>query len=242
MTALDSHAPSLTDVPAQGLASAALSLARRFAAGSSLWCVAPKWPAHGRHIAVEFVHPVIMGKRALPALNVEGADTIKALRLMARAGDVVVVVSTHDDPVSTELLRRAEAWGLTRIWLGAGQRPPSGSAEHVVWLSDTEPEWAARSGDMVLMYHLLWELTHVVLEHKGLLDLAPERADEICITCSDQGLVAEVQRAPTKGMVEVLVGGAPATVDVRLVDNVAPGDLLLVHAGVALATLTEREQ
>jgi hydrogenase maturation factor len=242
MTALDSLAPPVTDVPAQGLASAAFSLARRFAAGSSLWCVAPKWPAHGRHIAVEFVHPVIMGKRALPALNVEGADTIKALRLMARAGDAVVVVSTHDDPVSIELLRRAEAWGLTRIWLGAGQPPSSGLAEHVVWLNNTEPNWAARSGDMVLMYHLLWELTHVVLEHKGLLDVAPECADEICITCSDQGQVAEVQSAPTQGLVDVLVAGSRATVDASLVDNVTPGDLLLVHAGVALAMLAERER
>ena len=28
---------------------------------------------------------------------------------------------------------------------------------------------AARSGDLVMLYHLLWELTHVVFEHPGLL-------------------------------------------------------------------------
>ena len=56
--------------PAEDLAGAALSLARRFAAGATMWCVAPEWPAHGRHVAVEFVHPVIVGKRALPAVNV----------------------------------------------------------------------------------------------------------------------------------------------------------------------------
>jgi hypothetical protein len=242
MTALDSFTPTLTDVPAQGLASAALSLARCFASGSSLWCIAPRWPSHGRHIAVEFVHPVIVGKRALPALNVEGTDTINALRLMARAGDVMVVVSADDDPTAIEALRRAEAWGLTRIWLGAGHRPPAGLAEHVVWLEDTAPDWAARSGDMVLMYHLLWELTHVVLEHKGLLEAAPECTDEVCVTCSDQGLVAEVQSVPTAGFVEVMVAGSRATVDASLVDDVAPGDLLLVHAGVALTTLTDGRQ
>ncbi len=51
--------------PAEDLASAALSLARRFAAGATMWCVAPQWPAHARHVAVEFVHPVIVGKRVL---------------------------------------------------------------------------------------------------------------------------------------------------------------------------------
>ena len=47
--------------PEDDLARAALALARRFAAGATLWCVAPAWPEHARHVAVEFVHPVIMG-------------------------------------------------------------------------------------------------------------------------------------------------------------------------------------
>jgi hypothetical protein len=239
MMALDSFTTHLEGVPAEGLAAASLSVARRFAAGASMWCVAPKWPAHGRHIAVEFVHPVIVGKRALPALSVEGIDTIGALRLMARPDDLLVVASAADDRVAAELLRRAEAWGLTRVWLGAGDRPPGGLAEHVLWLDDTDPDWAARSGDLVLVYHLLWELTHVVLEHKGLLETVPDCTDDICITCSDQGLVAEVRSGPADGLVEVMVAGSRAVVDASLVDGVAPGDLLLVHAGVALSALTD---
>jgi len=35
----------------------------------------------------------------------------------------------------------------------------------------------------------------------------------------------------------VMVGGRPETVDASLVDPVVPGDLLLVHAGVALTAL-----
>jgi hydrogenase maturation factor len=42
------------------------------------------------------------------------------------------------------------------------------------------------------------------------------------------------------GMVEVVVGGATETVDASLVEPVAPGDLLLVHAGVALTTIGGR--
>ena len=46
------------------LASASMALARRMHAGATLWCVSPQWPEHAQHVAVEFVHPVIMGKRA----------------------------------------------------------------------------------------------------------------------------------------------------------------------------------
>ncbi|MGP0030746.1 MAG: HypC/HybG/HupF family hydrogenase formation chaperone [Acidimicrobiales bacterium] len=249
--------PAATAMAASGtaedLAATALALARRFAAGATMWCVAPQWPPHGRHVAVEFVHPVIVGKRALPAIAVEGADAVAAVRLLARPGDVLLVVSAADDPVGADLLRRSEAWGLIRVWLGAGLRPggPSGPAggraDHVVWLDGDDPAMASRSGDVVLLYHLLWELTQVVLEHPGLLkhgfasgpESGPECDDEVCITCSDQGRVAEVQAVHQDGRVEVLVHGAPETVDASLVQIVAPGDLLLVHAGVALTVLTD---
>jgi HupF/HypC family len=221
---------------AEDLAATALELARRFAAGATMWCVT-QWPAHGWHVAVEFVHPVIVGKRALPAVNLGGADVSGVLRLLARPGDVLIAVSTADDARVGDLLRRSEAWGLTRIWLGAGPRPETGSAEHVVFVEGCDPGVAARSGDVVLLYHLLWELTHVVFEHPGLL--IPESAcdDEVCVTCSDEGRVGEVRSVRDDGLAEVLVSGVPEAVDVSLVELVAPGDLLLVHAGVALTTL-----
>ena len=67
-------------VPGERLARAAFDLARRFASGATMWCVAPEWPEHARHVAVEFVHPVIVGKRALPAVAIEGRDPVAALR------------------------------------------------------------------------------------------------------------------------------------------------------------------
>ena len=59
---------------AADLAAAAFTLARRFAAGATLWSIAPSWEPHALHIAVEFVHPVIMGKRALPAVALTGSE------------------------------------------------------------------------------------------------------------------------------------------------------------------------
>jgi hydrogenase maturation factor len=223
---------------ADNLAAAAVSLAGRFAAGATMWCVAPQWQSHGRHVAVEFVHPVIVGKRALPAVQLEGPDLVGTLRLLSQPGDVVLVVSSAADPAARETLRRSEAWGLTRIWLGAGPRPPASAAEHIVWWEALDPEIAARSGDLVLLYHLLWELSHVVFEHPGLLVTEQVCTDDVCITCSDQGRVAEVTAVYGDGRADVVVGGRPEVVDASLVDA-APGDLLLVHAGVAVTLIDE---
>jgi hypothetical protein len=221
---------------AEEVAAAALTLARRFASGATMWCFAPQWPAHGRHVAVEFVHPVIVGKRALPAVNVEGGDATRTVRSLARPGDAVLTIGTADDQRVGDLLTRAEAWGLTRFWLGAGPRPVSARTEHVVWLEGCDGPEAARSGDMVLLYHLLWELTHVVFEHPGLLEGESECTEEVCVTCSDEGRVAEVRQVVDDGWAEVVVRGAVEAVDTTLVEPVSPGDLLLVHAGVALST------
>jgi HupF/HypC family protein len=229
--------------PAEDLSSAALSLARRFAGGATMWCVAPQWPAHARHVAVEFVHPVIVGKRALPAVSIDAAGAADAVRLLARPGDILLVVSTADDDVASGLVARADAWGLTSLWLGAGARPNPGGgaarADHVVWLDDADPAVAARSGDLVLLYHLLWELTHVVFEHPGLLALEPDCTDAACVTCSDEGRVAEVRTVLEEGRVEVLAGGHAEQIDGRLVEDLRPGDLVLVHAGVAVTSLSE---
>ena len=228
-------APGLAD----DLAAAALSLARLFAAGATMWCTSPRWPAHGRHVAVEFVHPVIVGKRALPAVNIDCGDVIGAARLLARPGDVILAISAADDDVVGSLLRRSQAWGLTSFWLGAGRRPPTGTADQVIWLDGDDADVAARSGDVVMLYHLLWELTHVVFEHPGLLDAERVCTDDVCITCSDEGRLAEVAVVHEGSSAEVLAAGLRETVDISLVDQVRPGDLVLVHAGVALTVLPE---
>jgi HupF/HypC family len=222
---------------ADDLAAAALTLARRFAAGATMWCVSPRWPAHARHIAVEFVHPVIVGKRALPAVAVENTELVDALRLLVRPGDVIAAVGDAGDDVLHEVLWRAEPWGLTTVLIGAGPRPPAGIADHVLSIDD--PARATFSGGLVLLYHLLWELTHVVFEHPGLLTPQPVCAEETCITCSDEGRLAEVARVREDGRAEVVAAGERETVDVSLIDPVRPGELVLVHAGVALTTVSE---
>jgi phosphoheptose isomerase len=221
------------------LAQASLALARRFHHGGTMWCVAPAWEPHAHHMAVEFVHPVIVGKRALPAVALTAIDVVAQARVSARAGDVVVAVAGAGQPQVLDLMRRAPAWGVRTIWIGSGPRPPRGAADHVLWIDDPDP-LAPATGRFVLMYHLLWELTHVCFEHPGLLAESPgDCADDVCITCSDEGRLAEVVQPPTERFGAALVRTETGLerVDVTLVAPVAVDDLLLVHAGAALTRL-----
>jgi HupF/HypC family len=224
---------------ADNLATAALALARRFAAGATMWCVSPTWPAHGRHVAVEFVHPVIMGKRALPAIFVNDDDLVGALRVLVRPGDIVLALGNPNDGKIASLLRRAEAWGLTSVWIGAGAHPASSVADHLLWVDGVDPEIAGTSGGYVLLYHLLWELVHVVFEHPGLLPEPPACTDEVCITCSDEGRLVEVIQVEDDHTALVLAQGHRERVDTTLVGHRVAGDLLLVHAGTAITALED---
>jgi hypothetical protein len=224
---------------AHDLAAASLVLARRFSAGATMWCVSPAWPAHGRHVAVEFVHPVIMGKRALPAVFVDTADVVGDVRVLVRPGDIVLAVANADEPGVAAAMRRGPAWGVSTVWVGSGTRPATGAADHVLWLDDTDDaqaRLAPYSGRFVLLYHLLWELTHVCFEHPGLLREQSDTActDEVCITCSDEGRLAEVCATPTSGEAQVRTAEGIELADVTLVEPVELGDLVLIHAGSAI--------
>lgn len=231
--------PAVTDEGTLGpladdLARASLALARRFHAGGTMWCVSPTWPHHARHIAVEFVHPVIVGKRALPAVLVPNQDVVSTLRVSVNPGDVVIAVATADDRDVRAVMRRAPAWGVHTLWVGNGPRPEGGSADHVLWLE--EDPLAPYNGRFVLLYHLLWELTHVCFEHRGLLEQETEADREVCVTCADEGVLAEVIAAGAD-QARVRTAEGQQTVGTALVGDVERDDLLLVHAGTAITRL-----
>ncbi len=216
----------------------AFVLARRFAAGATLWCAAPEWPEHARHVAVEFVHPVIVGTRALPAVSVSGPDPVAQIREVVRSGDLVVALGRADDPTVLDLLARAPAWGATTVWIASGAGAPPLGADHLLWVDDHDGA-APFDGRMVLRYHLLWELTHVCFEHPGLLaEPAVDADEEVCITCSDEGRVAEVVGPAANGIdTRVRTAEGVEEIDTSLVGSVTPHDLVLVHAGTAISTI-----
>ncbi|HEY3672381.1 MAG TPA: HypC/HybG/HupF family hydrogenase formation chaperone [Acidimicrobiia bacterium] len=246
MNALDTTSPPLSvggDL-ANDLAITALELARRIAVGATLWCVAPAAPAHAAHLAVEFLHPVIMGKRAVPAVALEGPATRTALRAAARPGDVLVLLGSVREPELHALARRAAPWGLTTLWFvtdadtdidaDADAVAVPVAADHVLRAREGTDPWV----DLVLAYHLLWELTHVVFEHPGLLQPSAAAASEVCVTCADEGRVAEVQQL-ADDEASVRCGGVTESVATGLVDDLVAGELVLVHAGVAIARIDE---
>ncbi len=99
------------------LAQCCHAMAERFARGGRLLAigVSPTARSDVRHVAVEFVHPVIVGKRALPALGLVGdsAPVTTEVRLAAGADDIVMAFG--DDPRAVGRDRR-----------GAGRRRDHG--------------------------------------------------------------------------------------------------------------------
>jgi D-sedoheptulose 7-phosphate isomerase len=123
-----------------------------------------------RHIAVEFVHPVIVGKRALPAIGLagEGGELAKQVELIARAQDIAIAFGVEEDcGQAARALKLARDRGCLTISFA-----PTGAE----W--EIEPAVADRYIRQELvetLYHVLWELVHVFFEHRGLLEGRSER-------------------------------------------------------------------
>lgn len=193
-----------------------------------------RWPDHAHHLAVEFVHPVIVGKRALPAVAVTDPEASGGIRDASGPRDALVVIDDAPAAPLVQLVRRARVWGLATTWIGpTGSAPARGVAEHVLLCDDPAGLYGRQA---VLTYHLLWELVHVCLEHPGLL--RARREETACITCSDEARRGEVV-STREGTALVRSERGFERVDVTLVAGPAPGDTVLVHAGVAIASIRE---
>ena len=86
-------------------------MAERFARGGRLVAFgrSPAARSDVRHVAVEFVHPVIVGKRALPAIGLagEGGPLAAQVALIAEPDDIAIAFG--DDAA-----RRARRCAATR--------------------------------------------------------------------------------------------------------------------------------
>jgi D-sedoheptulose 7-phosphate isomerase len=138
-----------------------------------------------QHVAVEFVHPVIVGKRALPALALtndsatlsglmagDDADMpfVRQLQVLARPQDIAMGFSPDGNCANVVAgLRLAREIGLLTLGLAGGDGGQ---------LKQTELDFSfiVRSADALViqethetLYHVLWELVHIFFEHEGLL-------------------------------------------------------------------------
>jgi D-sedoheptulose 7-phosphate isomerase len=134
------------------------AMAERFARGGRLLAFGASAVdgSDARHVAVEFVHPVIVGKRALPALALPPSEVAR----IARADDIAI--GFGDGPAVEGAMRDGAGVGcltlaFTRVGADWELVPPAADPFVAQELAETA-------------YHVLWELVHVFFEHRGLLE------------------------------------------------------------------------
>jgi D-sedoheptulose 7-phosphate isomerase len=160
------------------------AMAERFRLGGTLLvfgCGAGA--ADASHVAVEFVHPVIVGKRALPALSLAGdAATVtglaagdpaemfaRPLAVLARPNDIALAVGPRgNDRAMLAGLRAAHERGLLTVALVGEPAGPlaelvsQGVIDHLLQVKSDDP--CVIKEVQVTTYHVLWELVHVFLD------------------------------------------------------------------------------
>jgi D-sedoheptulose 7-phosphate isomerase len=170
-------------------------MARRFERGGRLLvCGEGAEATDAAHVSVEFVHPVLVGKRALPAIALTsdaaaltglmrraGEDAwARALRLLGREHDIALAISrAAPSPALREGLAAAQDMGmLTLLLAGDAVSAEAGGATHrVASVADGfDFEFTVSAHDPMIvqevqetLYHVMWELVHVFFE-AGVLD------------------------------------------------------------------------
>jgi D-sedoheptulose 7-phosphate isomerase len=141
------------------LAEACHEMSRRFLAGGRLLAFGNgSATTDAQHVSVEFVHPVIVGKRALPALDL-GHDFEARLPVVLQPEDMVMgfAFPDRDEAVERALLATRERGALTFALAGeVGDYPFD--------LPDEDPFVCQEIFEV--LYHMLWETVHVYFEHR----------------------------------------------------------------------------
>jgi D-sedoheptulose 7-phosphate isomerase len=141
------------------LAEACYEMSRRFLAGGRLLAFGNGSAAtDAQHVSVEFVHPVIVGKRALPALDL-GPNFETHLPVVLQPEDMVMGFAFPDrDEAVERALRVAKERGALTFAL-AGE-----AGDYPFDLPDENPFVCQEVFEV--LYHMLWETVHVYFEHR----------------------------------------------------------------------------
>lgn len=157
------------DANADAVPGVCLAMARRFERGGRLLVFGDGAAmTDARHVSVEFLHPVLVGKRALPALVAQapGVDTSVVLDVLGRAEDIALWIAAGEDEAGRRALAGARARGMLTIALvrRASASLDDESAEFVFAVADDDPFVVQEVHET--LYHVLWELVHVFLEER----------------------------------------------------------------------------
>jgi len=186
------RAEPLRDLARQAgaVAAACHAMAMRFHGGAKLIAFGTSAAStDAQHVAVEFVHPVIVGKRALPAISLttdiatvtgiatrDGTAEIFARQLRALGEPADIALGIAPDGRSPSILAglaAAHELGMLTIALAGGPDGPAGLVaaspvvDHVLLAASADPLIVKEV--QVTTYHVLWELVHVFFEQPGVL-------------------------------------------------------------------------
>jgi D-sedoheptulose 7-phosphate isomerase len=143
------------------LAEACKAMSERFLDGGRLLAFGrgPHF-TDAQHVSVEFVHPVIVGKRALPALDISMLFR-PWLDAILHPADIVMGFSPPEgDPAIDAALRDADRRGAMTLALSG----PAG-AYHC---EPASTDAFIHQEVIEILYHTLWETVHVFLERREL--------------------------------------------------------------------------
>jgi len=171
------------DTHADAISGACLAMARRFQLGGRLLVFGDGADAtDAQHVAVEFIHPVIVGKRALPALALTsdvatltgaarrgGADGAfaRVLEVIGREHDIALAICGPGGSARVlSALARARAMRMLTIALVGGEDDAvaAGGAHFAFPVRSADPMVVQEVHET--LYHVLWELVHVFFEHR----------------------------------------------------------------------------
>lgn len=146
---------------ARPLAEACREMSERFLQGGRLLAFGRgPYTTDAQHVSVEFVHPVIVGKRALPALDLSMAFQ-PWLETILRPEDIVMGFGPPEgDPEVLAALRSAHARKAMTLAL------PGNEASYA--LEPVTQDSFIHQELIEIFYHTLWETVHVFFEHRQL--------------------------------------------------------------------------
>ncbi len=143
------------------LAEACREMSERFLGGGRLLAFGRgPYATDAQHVSVEFVHPVIVGKRALPALDLSMLFR-PWLEAILRPEDIVMGFGApQGDPEVWATLQQARARDAMTFAL------PGVDGSYAVDAATHDP---FMHQEMIeILYHTLWETVHVYFEHREL--------------------------------------------------------------------------
>lgn len=151
---------------AHRLALACQEMSDRFLRGGRLLAFGRgPYATDAQHVSVEFVHPVIVGKRALPALDLSMAFAAW-LAALAKPEDIAMGFGPPEGDQEVEAaLEAAQARGCMTFALpGSALASSRGSYA----LEATIPDPFMHQELIEILYHTLWETVHVFFERREL--------------------------------------------------------------------------